>query len=360
MTKQAGVGLIVLVVVAGLLLCFPGQRRRAPVIGNRFHLVFMQVGGLREGDPVKVAGVPQGVVESIDFASSKLQKQFSVIAKGRPLVVATVALDGFVSIPVNSTYSVVSNLKGERWVEITPAASKEFVVPGDTVFNQRPSRKEDQLSQTLHAFKVLSDQTRALRAQIADPAFRRQVKDAASNFRFYSRELKSRTTEAPQMLARFEKRLDRTQSDALAKIATLEQQLAHAKRMLRTVPPRLSANLAAWNRQLTARQAELESMIDRALVLSRRYRRLAQRFGGRYADRKRLQALVDEIHVWSRKLDDVTAVASDLHALTSDPAVQHDLKGMVVKLKARSDRLKARLEKLEKQVDAIPLGAPSQ
>lgn len=357
MTVQARVGLVVVLLAIGLLLWSPGQHRRAPVIGNRFHLVFTQAGGLREGDQVKVAGVPKGVVESIEFATPEQQKEFSLVSQGLPLVIVTAAMEGFVHIPVASSYSVESKLSGERWVNITPAGGDDYVVPGETFFAERQTDPEDQLTKTLRTFKILSEQTRELRDEIADPDFRRQVKDTASNFRFYSRELAASSESAPEMLAEFEEQLDRQEVALQQRLAQFEEQIARAENLLTEMVPKLESQLAQFEQQVIANEDQAQAMLEKAVGMSEEYRDMVAELETRFGDQERMEALADQARRWSQRLDDLAAIATDLHMISSDPQVRADLKAMITKLKDRSAELKARVEKLERTLESFPVKA---
>lgn len=354
MSGQAKVGLLVVTLALILLYMAPGQHRRAPVLGHSLKLLFTQVHGLREGDPVKLAGVPSGVITHIDFASEELTNQFSLVTGGLPLVEVSVSLNATAKVPSNSYYQAISNLNGTRWIDITPAGGDTYIGAGEPFFAERTSLQDDQLTRTLRTLRTLSDQTVELRDAIADAEFRRQVKDTASNLRFYSRELAEASRTAPERLAAIEQQIDEQEARLLAQIENMDAKVAEVHNRLQTMTPQLQENLAAWRARLDNSSAEIEQMLSQAVELTDEYNRSVEEAVAGYSDPATLEKFVITARKWSRQIDAMMAIATDLHSLSSDPKVQEDIKGMLTKLKGRSEDLKKRVDQLERKIDTLP------
>ncbi|MCA9790359.1 MAG: MCE family protein [Candidatus Eremiobacteraeota bacterium] len=354
MSAQAKVGLLVVTLALIMLYTAPGQHRRAPVLGHSLKLLFTQVHGLREGDPVKLAGVPSGVITHIDFASDELRKQFSLVTGGLPLVEVSVSLNATAKVPSNSYYQAVGNLNGTRWIDITPAGGDSFIGANEPFFAERTSIQDDQLTRTLRTLRTLSDQTVELRDAIADAEFRRQVKDTVSNLRFYSRELAEASRTAPEQLAAVERQMDEQEARLHSQIDSMDAKVAEVRNRLQTMTPQVKENLAAWRERIDKSSGEIEQMLAQAVDLTERYNQAVNDAVESYTDPAKIEKFVITARKWSRQIDAIMAIATDLHSLSSDPKVQEDLKGMITKLKGRSEDLNSKVDQLERKLDKLP------
>jgi phospholipid/cholesterol/gamma-HCH transport system substrate-binding protein len=96
--------------------------------GKRYTLVarFSSVGGLKVGDPVKLAGVSVGEVASlkvVDFAAQ-----------------ADLALEEDMKLPEDTIASIQStSLLGDMYVSMSPGASEKVLVPGALITRTTPA-----------------------------------------------------------------------------------------------------------------------------------------------------------------------------------------------------------------------------
>ncbi|MBI3927092.1 MAG: MCE family protein [Armatimonadetes bacterium] len=354
MSKEARLGLLVIIAVFALLLFSPGQHRRPPVLGHAFNLIFTHVEGLRVGDTVKVAGVPEGNITAIDFATPEEQRMFGPLVGDQLLIRVTVTLQRFVALPENSSYEAVATLNGERYINITPGSGDTFLTPGDSYLGKSRTQREDQLTTTLQTFKMLNRETSELREVISDPAFRLQVKDTASNLRFYSRELKEVAADLSGekgLIAQFEDQVD-TQEQALHdQLASMDAQVSQVQSQLETMTPRATEGIEQWNRRVVEGRAQLSSVLLQALSYSDRFEQALRDLEQGSANPDKVKRALEQIKKASLRLEDIAAIAGDLRAITSDPQVQQELKQMVDNLRERAANLKAAIEKFEESLD---------
>lgn len=355
MTKDAKIGLVSLVVAALLLSLHSLHSAGIVVFGRKMDLLFSQVSGLRAGDLVTIGGVSRGRVISIDFAPELIQERLVPLTGGVTLVRARVAFDDFRRIPQDSTYTVRSDLNGRRWVEITLSPSEKSIGPDDIFFAEAAPKQDDQLQATVRAFSTLGKQTEDLRRALADPNFALKTKDAASNLRFYSRELKAASAEAPAKLEEFEKNLDEQQNAILAELASLDAKAQNVRERMVELKPQLTENVKSWKERLLRQSDRFTQTLKLASERSGDYEALLNEALAKKLDPDKLRAFVLQVKKWSRKLDDYRALAEDLHALTSDPTVRSDLVALISKLKSKSAKLNEQVEKIEKRIDGLPL-----
>lgn len=346
MSREARVGALVLAIFALLVYLAPGRAQRTTVLGNAYNLVFENVNGLREGDPVKVVGVPAGRVVGIDFTTRSQKDLFGPDAR----VVARIITDFGVSIPEDSRYSVEFNLSGQRWVEITPGQSEVALEPDSVTKARLRSARKDQFSASLLAFRELSTRTEDIRAVLSDPVFRRSMKDMASNARFYSNEFVGMSGRFDEDLARLERNLDTQERALLAQMARIDVQVDVARKRTEELVPQVREGLGAWEARMRGSEGEFRAMMDTALRETERFRKIAQdaekKFvGGKMDDRIREQAqrLIN-------KIDEFSALAEDLHALSSSPETKAEIRGMIEKYRRQAEELRQNLERWEQRI----------
>lgn len=133
-------------VIIALLLVAAFRADRLPIIGagDTYHAEFAEIGGLREGDEVRVAGVPVGEVRGIELAGNKVDVTFKV-DKGTRLGRETGA-----DIRVRT-------LLGAQFLALTPNGSGRLE-KGSTIPLDRTEPPYD----VVEAFSDLSETTDAL------------------------------------------------------------------------------------------------------------------------------------------------------------------------------------------------------
>ncbi len=355
MNKDARIGLVTLVVLSSLLL-FSSLRARGVVsFGREQGLIFTQVHGLREGDVVTVGGVPAGKVVSIDFVPDDLQKALAPVTGGVELVRANVVFDKSRKIPKESTYTVFTDMNGIRRVEITVSPSQENIEPGETFFAEETTRQEDQLQATIGTFTKLGRQTEKLREILSDEDFRLRTRDTASNLRFYSRELRAASAQAPEQLQAFEEELNTQETAILNQLKAFDDKTKDVRERMTEMSPQLTETMQGYAERMTRQGDRLTATLQTAAQRSGEYQEMLDRMMQERLDPEAVQSLVISTKKWARKLDEYHRLAEDVHALTSDPTVRSDLKEAIGKFQVRGTEMNERLEKLEKMIDNNPL-----
>ena len=355
MNKDAKTGLVTLIVACSLLLLNALRERGVVNFGTEQGLIFTQVHGLREGDTVTVGGVPAGRVSSIDFAPDDLQEILTPVTGGVELVRANVIFDPARKIPKESTYTVLTNMNGIRRVEITVSPSQEDIEPGETFFAEETTRQDDQLQATISTFTTLGRQTEKLREILSDEDFRLRTRDTASNLRFYSRELRAVSAQAPEQLQAFEKNLNSQEIAILNQLKAFDDKAKDVRERMTEMSPQLTETMRGYAERMTRQGDRLTGTLQTAAERSGEYRQMLDRLMAERLDPESVQTLVVATKKWARKLDEYRRLAEDVHALTSDPTVRADLKAAIGKFELRSMEMNERLEKLEKLIDSNPI-----
>lgn len=355
MNKDAKVGLLTLMLALSVVLVNSLRESGVVSFGSELGLIFSQVHGLRAGDAVTIGGVPRGRVVSIDFAPKEIQDSLAPLTGGVTLVRAQVSFDSFRGIPRDSTYTVRTDLNGRRWIEITVSPSKEEIGADEIFFAEDSARQDDQLQATINAFSTLSKQTEGLREILSDPDFRLRTKDTASNLRFYSRELRAASAEAPEYLRAFEKDLDTQEAAILNQIHAFDDKTRDVRQRMTELSPQITENLRGWTERISRQGDRLSSTLEMAIERSEEYKGIIDRALKQNLKPEAVRAVILQTKKWARKLEEYRYLAEDLHALTSDPTVRSDLKALISKFEAKTVEINERLDKLEKQIDNNPL-----
>jgi hypothetical protein len=271
------------------------------------------------------------------------------------LVRAQVSFDNFRKIPKESTYNVSTDLNGRRWIEITVSPSKEEIGPDDTFFAEESARQDDQLQATIHAFATLGEQTENLRDILSDPEFRLRTKDTASNLRFYSRELRAASAQAPGQLKAFERDLNTQEAAILNQIHAFDDKTKEVRQRMTEMSPQITENLQGWTERMSRQGDRLTGTLTMAVERSEEFEAMIDRAIKEQLKPESVKALIVQTKKWARKLEEYRYLAEDLHALTSDPTVRADLKAAIAKFEAKSREVNERLLKLEKKIDDNPL-----
>lgn len=355
MNKDAKVGLLTIALALSLVLLNSLRESGVVNFGSELGLIFSQVHGLRAGDAVTIGGVSRGRVVSIDFAPKDIQDALAPLTGGVTLVRAQVTFDSFRKIPRDSTYTVRTDLNGRRWIEITVSPSKEEIGPDEIFFAEDSARQDDPLQATINAFSTLGKQTEGLRDILSDPDFRLRTKDTASNLRFYSRELRAASAEAPEYLRAFEKDLNTQEAAILNQIHAFDDKTRDVRQRMTELSPQLTENLRGWTERISRQGDRMTSTLQVAIDRSEEYKDLIDRALKENLKPEAIRAVIVQTKKWARKLEEYRYLAEDLHALTSDPTVRSDLKALISKFEAKTVEINQRLEKLEKQIDNNPL-----
>lgn len=346
MTRQAKVGGIFLVLFAVLVYFAPGRSQKVAILGNDYNLVVDQVNGLREGDPVKFCGVTAGRVASIDFTTRSQKEAFG--QDGR--VVVRVTVDYGVVLPEDSRVSVEATVGGQRWVEITPGNSEVALAPGSVSRPVRRPGRQNQVEGSLKALTELSDRTTTVRASIQDPEFRRSLKDMASNARFYSNEFRPIAKGAEKQLEALDRNLDSRQAAVLRQLARVNVQIDEARARTEKLVPRVNEEITAWDRRIRNSEGEIRGLVDTAVRETERFRDLAGDAEGKVVGGKLDEQVRQGLARLATRIEDVAALAEDLHGLASSPEAQAELRNLVVKYRRQSEELRENLNRWERAI----------
>ncbi|MCD6363953.1 MAG: MCE family protein [Synergistetes bacterium] len=146
---------------------------------------FDYVGGLKEGDAVRVAGVKVGKVLSISLKGNKVN--------------VVLLLSPEVKLRKGSVFTIgTSGIVGEKYVDIIPGREGEILAPGSKVEGVSPQRIEELIKEIRLSAKRFSRVMDDLEKLIGNREFRTSIKESAVR-------LKEVLLEARESLAKFKK-----------------------------------------------------------------------------------------------------------------------------------------------------------
>ncbi len=355
MSKEFNIGLTVVCLLTVLLVVgLQKQDTRPDPFSPRYNLLFTHVSGLRPGDPVTVAGVQAGFIEKIDFTSEQERRQFEKDGL-HPQVKVTVTFNRKVRLTEGARYQQRSNLKGYRWIEVMLTGEGQPLASQSTISAEQPASNEDQLTKTLKTFKKLNVQTAEMRNLVEDEALRRNVKDMASNMRFYSREFARTSETTNDSLQSLDRALSEQETRLQGQISRIDAQVGRVRERLVAMTPQVRESLDTYRSRIQRSSGELAALLRKVVGYSKQAEQVVDEISKRYHDTVVPEKIIATVREYSRKLEDMSLLAEDMHTLSSDPQVQADLRKMASDLRARSEKLKSDVERWEKLLDDFGL-----
>ncbi|MCR5660986.1 MAG: MlaD family protein [bacterium] len=345
MKKETFAGAAALLCI-GLFMFFAPNitTRDNEVLAYHYYLLFEQVSGLRPKDPVKIAGVVAGQVESIDFTTRTQKSTFGDDAR----ILVSCAMDYGKKLPVDSRATIGSAMGGVTWLEITPGISKEYI-PLKKLFKIKSAPSAtDALSKGLSSFRDLNENTKELRTMINDPKLRLALSDAAANARFYTNEIKYMTKDAQKELKEMDSKLDSFQSAAEMQLDRIDVQVLQGQKLLNELMPRFNEKMESWNQRIEASAGKITKLAETAEKETQRYKALCEK-----AEQMSLP-LDDEskqkIHHLAEKLENIADMGEDLQNIAHNDDTKNALKEMIKKYRLQTEKLKESCEKVENKL----------
>lgn len=343
-----------------MLALAPTQTKRAPILGKQFRLVFHALDGLREGDPVTVGGVDAGRVVNIDFAPEEDWKSLNPPGEERPAVLVTVALRSGFDLAPGTAYRIISTLRGRHFINIIPPPPGARLAENSILNQELEILSDNQLQATIRNFQMLNQRTEDLRKDFANPEFRRELKDLASNLRFYSAEFLRISQSSNQQVVNMTRTLDAQEQALLRQAELMTQQTVRVRSYVKAMVPTMQAQLQNYRAQLDKGQAQIDNLVKagkRGNQMMREYGLLIE-----YSPLGKIDGdeLSQRLRTLSTQLEDYANLAGDMHRLSSDPQVQQDIRQPLKKAKERSQKLKEQLKGYEQQLDSFQWLMPEE
>ena len=350
LSKEGRIGLVVCSISMVMLGLAPTQSKRTPLLGSQYKLVFHACHGLRVGDQVTLGGVDGGRVVDIDFAPNQDWKVLNPPGENRPVVLVTVGLYQGYQLTKGTAYKVVSTLRGRHFINILPPPPGEAASDG-ILNNELDGTGDDQMMATIKQFKTLSGSTKMMRANFANPAFRRDMKDLASNMRFYSAEFVRVSQGSRDQVLKMQQNLERQEAALLANVQRMDDKTTRASAYIRTMVPAARAQLAMYQGKLDAGQKQMDQAYKLADGYTKGLLQLKARIENSPLAKLDPDKLSQQMHDWKNKLEDYANLAGDMHTLSSDPQIREGFKEPVRKAKATSEKWKEQVHGFETQVE---------
>ncbi len=184
------------VVIAGLILIIGimwFQRFKLVEKRERFLVVFPEVGGLTEDDPINVNGVERGRVENIYL------RQHDVLVE--------MGVQEGVKLPIDSRIALRSiGIMGERYVSIRTGTAGVTIQPGDTLRGEIEAGMSEVMGEAGKTLGELTEATAELRSVLQALTEDEKLKASVENLRAFSENLRTITAEnQPRLNAAIER-----------------------------------------------------------------------------------------------------------------------------------------------------------
>lgn len=252
---------------------------------------FDYVGGLKEGDAVRVAGVKVGRVLSISIGSDG--------------VYVVMMLSPDVKLKRGSLFTIgTAGIVGEKYVEIIPQFEGEPINPGEKVEGLSPQRLEELLGElrfSVQRFGKVMDEIEKL---VGDEEFRRSIKDSAQR-------LSETLQEAKESLERF-------------------------KAVAKSIDERSSRLLEDINRLVSENREELKAVVTNLKLTTDKLRDFTQKFATP-ENAERIEKTIDSI---KSAAEDISSLARSFSGSDIGKTVE-DVKYTVDETKKVVERLKS-------------------
>lgn len=187
---------------------------------------FDYVGGLREGDAVRVAGVKVGKVLSISI--------------GEDGVYVVMMLSPEVKLKKGSLFTIgTTGIVGERYIEVIPQFEGEPLKPGERVEGISPQRFEELLGElrlAVHRFgKVMNE----LEELVGDEDFRRAVKEGVGKLREVLNEAKESLEKFKTIAGNIDEKASKLMDEVRATVSENRREIKSLVENLRLTSERL-------------------------------------------------------------------------------------------------------------------------
>lgn len=217
--KVGGVTVIGLILLAYMIVHLGDG-----IFGNRGYpveVVFANVGGLKQGNAVRYAGVDVGLIKAVAIAPDGVR--------------TTLLINPEVKIPAGSKFLIgADGIMGEKYIEIVPAAnSTEFLAAGSVVRGEEPQKMDHLLASADKMLVEMKTLMQSFNAIVGDEKFKTALRDTAVNAQDISANLNAMSATLARMAANNE-----------GDIHTLVGNLRDMSADLRTVAGRVDSMMA--------------------------------------------------------------------------------------------------------------------
>lgn len=355
MPKEAKVGAIILLILGLLVYSAPSSSTRdSGLLGGQYKLLFDEVCGLTVNSDVKVSGFSVGTVTDINFTSREIRDTY-----GEDMaVIVTIATDYDVVIPKDSSASIGSKTGYGSWVDITPGLSQE-ALPRQSISKLRIlTPPTEQLTAGLANLTALHANTAELREAVRDPRFRREMRDMASNARFYTTEIRKTGNQAQRYVAGVDKRLDQAQNAMLQQLERVDVQVSQAGARLEGLLPKVTESVEQWQGRISRADVQITRLVKIADQEIKRFNQIAAQAQQALKDPQMAHQLVQKLHQLAPKLENIAEISDTVAAVIGSPEAKQALRDLAAKYRQQSADMRDKIRAWEAKLPGD--GAPVQ
>jgi ABC-type transporter Mla subunit MlaD len=302
---------IALILLVGVLFYINPQN--SAIEGNKYYALFDSVAGLPVGADVRMAGVPIGRVRDITIdPDKKIRVAFvvSYIQSGQPL-----------KLTKESSYTVNSDLVGNKWMEIVPHPGTE-VTKEATVDGTTPVTMDELMAKGNEALGQLEGSVKEINKLVADPEFERNLKETVANFNALAAEMRNTAVSANGVMKNLNGRVSLITGHVDSLILGLQSQLHDIGTDFKS----LSSTLREVGQQ---NAPDLRLIVTNLRDTAASAKSMMATMNQLVQNKQLSQDMLGTVAALRRTGEELEGVAGDVRSLTSDPQLQADLKGTI-------------------------------
>ncbi|MBQ7528649.1 MCE family protein [bacterium] len=345
MKRETIYGALVVLAIFALFFFASSRQTRDSIFSGEYYLVFVNAPGVDEKTPVKMAGVNIGDIKSIDFCTDEDREKFGKDAH----LIINITTDHNVSIPEDSSATIVEESNSVRWLEITPGVSKRSLRNGEKIRLHGVGGDSLGLSSFskdgLESIRSMSSNLRDLSQIISNDSFKRSLIDTVANARFYSNELRILSQDSQDYVHDIGQKV-MSKADLLEEqLARTNIQLSQTQEKLQNLSRSFKDKAVDFDNKVDSYGDTINKLASLAVAETDRFKNLAA-----MVEKKTIEGTpqqLQKLHKAAHKLDEYAQIAEDLHCITSNEDTQEALKGMVHKYREQSQSIAELLKRLE-------------
>lgn len=325
-------------IILGLILTsiYNGPRSE----GVAYFALFDRVEGLSVGAPVRLAGVQVGKVTDITITEDKrVRVQFNVtyIQDDKPL-----------QITQASRYTITSDLIGNKWFEIVPRPGPPVAERG-TVQGNAPVTVDQLMTRGNEALADLQTSVQEINKLVGDPEMKRNIRETVANFKELSKDMRGAAANANAVITNLNSRISMITGH-------LDETIVGMRGQLTSIGGDFQALAATLRRIGDRNEPDIHTIVVN----------LKDMAGGLKSTMAEVQRLVKNKQVsedllamtgaLKRTAQELEGVAADVRGITSDPALQQDIREAVKDARETVAGAKDLVQDVQKIVGGSGLG----
>lgn len=338
-SSAAKVGIITMIaiIILALIVSQLGQWKGKEK-GDEYYIVFDQVGGLHQGNEVRLSGVDIGKVKEITIRSDgKVQADILVTYKG-------------IVLYTNFLYTVSSTVWGESWLEITRREGGKRILPNDRnmmVAGTSPVIFTEVMRQGKKALDDLQKAVASINDMVSDPNVKTSVKETIANFGVMSGNLKNASATLSATLENISSKISSAADNA-------NELMIGLKRNTGLVGKDLVAFSKSIKRIAVSNEGDLRVIVKNLKETSENLGIAMKSIKELVSKNQFSDDLLQTLDHIRKTAETVETIAKDIQSVTSDPQVKEDVKVTIHEARKTVEGAKKLIENINGPISGEP------